>query len=55
MNKKEKKFDAVIMMRTIREKVQSEWQATPELIEAKLKKIRKKLKIKEIAQPEKSV
>jgi len=51
---KEKKIDAVQMMRSIREKIQREWETNPKLIEERLIKIREKLKIKEI-KPEKSI
>ena len=52
---KEKKIDAVQMMRTIREKINREWKDNPNLIEKHLKEIREKLNIKEIVQPEKSI
>ncbi|MBI5917343.1 MAG: hypothetical protein HY842_18400 [Bacteroidetes bacterium] len=51
---KEKAFDSVKMMRTIREKIQREWETNPKLVEEQLKEIRKKHNIKEEVQTEKS-
>ena len=47
---KNKKFDAVKMMRTIREEIQKEWNANPKLMEERLQKIREKLNIKDTVQ-----
>ena len=51
---KTKEFDNVQMMRSIREKVQQEWETNPKLMEERLKEIRKKYGIKEEVQTEKS-
>ena len=46
MDKKDKKFDAVRMMREIRDKLSSEYSQHPEKEEIDLAKIRKKYNIK---------
>ena len=46
MNNKEKDFDAVNMMRGIREKLRKKYEANPGLREARLKEIHKKYGIK---------
>ena len=51
---KEKQFDSVKMMRSIREAMQREWENNPKLVEERLKEIRKKYNIKEEVQKEKS-
>lgn len=45
-NKEEKKFDAVKMMREIRDKLSEKYSNNPELEERDLQKIRKKYGIK---------
>ncbi|MBK8565826.1 MAG: hypothetical protein IPN76_21405 [Saprospiraceae bacterium] len=51
---KEKQFDSVKMMRSIREEVQREREENPKLMEERLKEIRKKYHIKEEVQTEKT-